>query len=114
MTILTSAAQFFYKAGANRLEFDLNSIITNYHIIFGLVLYGTGAILMLIALRYGEVSVLFPIIATSYIWVSLGGKYFFNEPIGIIKWIGISVVILGVSILGYGSQKGSVKYTGVV
>ena len=80
ITLLTSAAQIFYKKGADILVFDFLSIITNYYLIIGLFLYFLGAVLLIIALRKGELSVLYPIIALSYVWVSLLSPLFFPLP----------------------------------
>ena len=38
-TLLVSSAQVFYKKGANLLEFNFMSLITNYNILIGLILY---------------------------------------------------------------------------
>ena len=103
-TVITSTAQVFYKFGANNLKYDIFSLITNYSLITGLGLYAIGAALLIIALKGGELSVLYPIIATSYIWVTIASSYFFNEPINSFKWIGIVFVIIGVSIISYGSK----------
>jgi len=67
-TLLTSSAQIFYKLGAATLELNLLALITNYNLIIGLCIYAVGAVLMIIAFKGGELSVLYPIIATSYIW----------------------------------------------
>lgn len=114
-TAFTSFAQVFYKLGANKLEFDLLSIITNLPLITGMVLYILGAVIMIIAFRGGEVSVLYPIIATSYIWVSLLSIYFFNENLNLFRWIGIFVIIIGIIFISLGSrEKETVKYTDVI
>jgi drug/metabolite transporter (DMT)-like permease len=104
-TILTSTAQILYKFGVKDLSFDILSIITNWQIILGLVLYGIGAAIMIKSLKYGNVSTLYPIIATSYIWVSIGSSVFFDEIMNLAKWLGIAVIIFGVSIISYGSKK---------
>ena len=105
VTLLTSIAQILYKLGVDKLEFDIISIITNYPIIIGIVLYVIGAGLMIISFRGGEVSVLYPIIATSYIWVSLLSSFFFNEIVNIIRWAGIFVIFIGITFVGLGSKK---------
>jgi len=104
VTFLISIAQLFYKIGANRLEFDFISIITNYLLIIGIAIYGIGAILFVIALKEGEVSVLYPMLATSYIWVSLLSKYFLDEQLNIYKWIGIGAIFAGVSLISFKSE----------
>lgn len=114
-TAFTSMAQVFYKLGATRLQFDLMSLITNLPLITGMVLYILGAIPMIIAFKGGEVSVLYPIIATSYVWVSLLSVYFFNENLNLFRWIGIFVIIAGIIFISIGSkEKETVKYTNVI
>jgi len=103
-TILTSSAQIFYKFGANKLSFNIISIITNWQILIGLVLYGFGGVLMIIAFRGGEVTVLFPIITSSYIWVALGSSYFFQETINSLRWVGIALIVIGILIIVVGEN----------
>ncbi len=111
-TGLTSVAQVLYKLGTNNLTFNLLDIITNYFIIGGLCLYAIGSVMMLLAFRGGEVSVLYPIIATSYVWVALLSARFLGEHINSFKILGIFSIVFGVVFIGLGSKKGSVsKYT---
>ena len=80
-TLFTSVAQAFYKAGANKLVYTFQGLITNYQIIIGLVLYAIGSIILIKALKGADLSVLYPIIATSYIWVTILSGIVFNEII---------------------------------
>lgn len=107
-TLLTSMAQIIYKFGIK--PFNV------YLIALGLVIYGIAAIILITALKGGEISVLYPIIATSYIWVSLFSPIFFpSDNMNILKWFGVVFIILGVSLIGLGSKKDSiVEYTEVV
>ena len=66
-TILTSIAQILYKLGANRLVVSFYGIITNYQLILGLTLYVIAGAILIVALRHGDVTVLYPIVATSYV-----------------------------------------------
>ena len=85
-TFLVSVAQIFYKIGAMRLP----EIITNYPAMLGVLLYAMGAVIFVAALKFGEVTVLYPIIATSFIWVSILSNAIFSEPLNIYKWVGIA------------------------
>ena len=107
-TLLTSSAQILYKLGTPSLTFDINGIITNYYLIGGLLLYGIGAVLMIVSFRGGEVSVLYPIIATSYIWVSILSSYFLRETMNIFRWTGVFIIIAGIVSISYGSKDSSV------
>jgi multidrug transporter EmrE-like cation transporter len=102
-TIITSMAQIFYKLGANRLTLTVEGILLNYPMIIGLVLYGIGAIVLIISLRYGELTVLYPLIASGYVWVNILSWYIFKEPLTTGKWVGIGIIILGMFFVGAGS-----------
>ena len=104
-TLFTSSAQLFYKAGADKLEFNFMSMISNWSILIGLLLYGFGAVLLIIALKGGSLTVLYPIIASSYIWVALGSDYFFGETINISKWAGVMLITTGIIIINLGDIK---------
>jgi len=105
-TLMTSTAQIIYKLGVK--PFNV------YLILMGLVIYGIAAAVLITALKGGELSVLYPIIATSYIWVSLFSPIFFpSDTMNLLKWIGVIFIILGISFIGLGSKKESVP-TGVI
>lgn len=105
-TIFTSAGQIFYKMATNTIGLEISSILFNLPLIAGLVSYGIGLILLIIAFRGGELSVLYPIIATGYIWVSLASSYIFETDfMTLYKWIGVVVIIVGVSLIGFGAKK---------
>lgn len=103
-TLLTSSAQLLYKFGSASLSFNLLDLLRNYYLIGGIILYALGGILMIISFRGGEVSVLYPIIATSYIWVSFLSIKFLGETMNLYKWIGIIAIMAGIISIGYGSK----------
>jgi len=90
------------KASEKRLS-KIKSLATNYHLFGGVALYGFGTILFIPALKGGDLSVLYPFVALSYIWVSLLSVKFLGEKMNKIKWIGISLIIIGVTFIGIGS-----------
>lgn len=105
-TIFTSLGQILWKFGVARIDFYVPLTIINPPFIFGFVSYGLGAILMLLAFESGELSVLYPIVAASYIWVSLISPILFPiDHMNFLKWLGVTLILVSVSLLGYGSQK---------
>lgn len=94
--LLVSIAQIFLKMGAGRLP----EIITNWPAFLGLVIYGFGFIALMMAFKEGEVTVIFPIVATSYIFVTVFAMLIFNEPISYFKWLGVLVIFIGVILIG--------------
>ena len=105
-TLFTSAGQILYKIGAESLSLEISSIIFNIPLIAGLLSYGVGVIFLITAFRGGELSVLYPIIATSYIWVSLASSFLLEtDYMNEYKWIGVLIIVLGVSLIGWGAKK---------
>ena len=103
-TLLTSSAQILYKKGIANLILTPVGILTNFYIMTGILLYAIGGILIILSFRGGEVSVLYPIIATSYIWVSFLSIYFLGESMKLWKWLGILTIVAGIALIGYGSK----------
>ena len=104
-TLLTASGQLFWKFGSEKLEFNILSIITNVPLLIGLGLYAIGGILLIISFKGGEVTTLYPIIATGFIWVSFLSIYFLNEAMTFFKWLGVFTIITGIILIGYGSTK---------
>jgi uncharacterized membrane protein len=104
-TLFTSLGQVLWKFGL--IEIDSNNLITLLNIPFmlGFVSYAAGAVLMLKAFRKGELSILYPIMATSYVWVSLASPLLFSaDSMNLLKWLGIGTIVLSVSLLGLGNS----------
>jgi undecaprenyl phosphate-alpha-L-ara4N flippase subunit ArnE len=86
-------------------EFSLNPLkmIKNYNLIIGIFFYAIGSVLFIPALKGGELSVLYPLVSTSYIFVSLYSIKMLKEKMSAPKWIGISFIVLGVTFIGFGA-----------
>ena len=106
MTALTSIAQLFFKLGADNLV--LNELVSYLPLLFGFIIYGIGAVLLILALKHGEVTVLYPVIATSYIWVALISWRVLGEHIGFLKLLGIVSIIVGIVLISFGSKSSGV------
>ena len=90
------------KASAKKLS-KISSLATNYHLFGGVALYAIGTLLFIPALKGGDLSVLYPFVSVSYIWVSLLSVKFLREKMNKLKWLGILLIIIGVSFIGIGS-----------
>lgn len=104
-TILTSTGQILYKYAALTLTSDIAQILMNWYLIFGLLAYFSAAILLVIALKGGELSVLYPLVSLSFVWVSLLSMRFFQDSMSTTKWLSVGLIIIGVFLISYGSQQ---------
>jgi drug/metabolite transporter (DMT)-like permease len=104
-TFLGAAAQILIKVGMTRFVLDPVAIITNLPLIAGYSLYGVFTFMMVLALREGELSMLYPIIALTYVWVTLLSYTLLAEPPNVFKNAGVATIVLGVAVLGRGGKK---------
>jgi drug/metabolite transporter (DMT)-like permease len=101
-TLLVAIGQFFLKRGVEIFNLSLISIITNYWLIIGLFMYFIASILLIKALKLGDLSVVFPFVSLSYVWVAIGSMLILSEVMTFINWGGILSILLGVFLLGKG------------
>jgi len=106
-TVIAAIAQPLFKIGANNLaaNMSLGGLVTDFPLIEGLALYGLGSILMIAALRHGELSVLYPLISLSYVWVAVLSVVIFHDEMTPLRISGIATIIAGVSLLGYAGRR---------
>jgi drug/metabolite transporter (DMT)-like permease len=76
---------------------------TSVLLALGFLLYGIGAVFNIISLKGGDLSIIFPIFALNYIWVSFLSAAYLGEPMNMMKWLGIIGIVLGISLIGMGS-----------
>ena len=108
-TILGAAAQMFIKSGANHLSQPgfvgaVVGMLTNPMLFTGYALYGMNTVLLAIALRDSELSLLYPVIALTYVWVSILSVTMLHETMNFMKAAGIAAIVCGIGILGRGSK----------
>ena len=100
-TVFTAVGQIFYKFAANSIDSLSIQILFNPFLIAGLASYAIGLIFLILAFKNGEVSIMYPILALSYVWVSLLSPIFFTtDSMTPTNWVGIAFIVCGVSFVG--------------
>ena len=104
-TLFGAAAQILIKHGANSLASGSPvAMISNPFLVAGYSLYGLSTLLLILALRDGELSILYPVISLTYVWVTLLSFLFFKERVNTWKLAGVGIIVAGVAMLGKGSE----------
>ena len=98
-TLIGSVGALFLKKSADKFSFNFKGIIKNKNLIIGILLYGLSSIFFIATLKFGPLSVLYPVVATVYIWVALLSVKFLNEKMNLLKWLGIIFIIFGVILI---------------
>lgn len=76
-------------------------MIRNLRLFLGYCLYGVNTFLIAIALKGRELSRLYPIIALTFVWVTLLSLILLpDEHLNFFRCAGIAFIVGGVSILG--------------
>lgn len=109
-TVLGAAAQLLLKLGSS--DVDTSSLWniawtmgTSIPLITGLALYGLSTVLFIYALRNEQLSLLYPLISLTYVWVTAASIAFLGESISFWKIAGVAVIVSGVALLGKGDPK---------
>ena len=102
-TLVGSFGPILLKKASEKKLSKISALMTNYHLFGGVSLYAIGTLLFIPALKGGELSILYPFVALSYVWVSLLSVRFLGEKMNLVKWVGIACIIIGVSLIGVGS-----------
>jgi drug/metabolite transporter (DMT)-like permease len=101
-TLLGAAGQILMKLGADTLGPSNSPLVMllTPSIFFGYVLYGLMTVLFIFALRGEELSILYPIISLTYVWVAGLSVVMFKEPLNALRLAGVLTIVLGVTVLG--------------
>ncbi len=95
--LVTCVGQFLWKLSSAQSSVWL--------FLLGVCLYGVGAILMLLAFRNGEASLLHPMLSVGYIGSLVLGAVFLKEDISTQKLIGILLILCGLVLMVFGGTE---------
>ena len=109
-TLMGAFAQILLKGGTQQQRGEgladiVVTIFSNPQMFAGYALYGISAVLMIAALKYGELSILYPIIALTYVWVTILSVLIYSESVNVLKIVGLASIVCGVAVLGLSSHR---------
>ena len=93
--ICTAFGQYCWKV------WETKGLLTLF---IGFILYGIGAVSMIIAFKFGSLSVLHPMMSIGYVFALIIGYFWLGEAITITKIIGITSILIGVALMGMGDE----------
>ena len=70
----------------------------------GFVFYGAGALIMIIAYKFGKLSVLQPMLSLNYVLSILLASFVLHEAITIYKVMGVIIITCGVIMIAGGDE----------
>ena len=100
-SLLGALGQFLYKSGAERARGDFNSYLFNGRLVGGVVCYVAVMILFVAAFkRGGQLTVLYPVYATTFIWAALIALAAYGTPIRPVNIAGMALLVGGMYLMG--------------
>lgn len=70
----------------------------------GFVFYGVGALVMLVAYKFGSLSVLQPVLSLNYVFSIVLAAFVLHEEVTLLKVAGVIVIIAGVILIAGGDE----------
>jgi len=104
-SFIGSFSSLGFKAGSKRLEKNLRSLYTNWPLAAGVAGYLLSSVFFLIGLKSGELSILFPMVSSGYIWTMIWARIFLHEPLTRGKFVGLALILVGCVLLGLGTRQ---------
>jgi len=108
--LLNAAGQLLLKAGVTAIKAlpldwakpwqNVLAVGLEWHVFMGLVCYVISVGVWMMALARVPVSVAYPMLSIGYVVNAFAAYYWFGEPLGVQKLVGIAVIVVGVVIVG--------------
>ncbi len=99
---MAAAAQYLFKKGLKRFRLEpheIFSLIKNRAVAAGLIIYMVSLVVYLGALRYGDLSFVYPTFASVFVFVLLISKFKLGEMVSLHRATGVALVIIGIAIV---------------
>ena len=97
-SFLISAGQIFLKFAAPELHENPITWI-DFYFITAIIIFIMVFFVLCNAFSYGKLSILYPILSASYIFTFVFAWIFLEEEIGLLKWLGILVIVTGILLI---------------
>ena len=88
-----------------QLLWKLSAEIGIWILLLGFCFYGAGALVMIVAYKFGKLSVLQPMLSLNYVLSIVLAAIILKEKITIFKWLGVLVIMFGVIMIAGGDEE---------
>lgn len=99
--LISSLGQLMFKKSVTKISSfrQLLGQIKNKGVVLGGIAYIGAFVIYLAALSGGELSVVYPIFASSFIFVTIFSAWILKERITVIRAVGVLLVFIGITIV---------------
>lgn len=101
--VFTTSGQLLQKKASLKYSQKSNvgalERVLNVDVGLSIILLGLGLMFWLLVLTKVDLSLAYPLLSINYIVILLGAKFLFKESIPLHRWIGVFVILFGISVL---------------
>ena len=98
--VLGAIGQYLYKSGAAQISHSMWSVF-NLRLLGGVLCYAVVMVLFVGAFRRGgELSVLYPVYASTFIWAAVISLAAYGTPIKPVNLAGMTLLVAGMFLMG--------------
>jgi uncharacterized membrane protein len=100
--MLVSIAQYLFKRNMSAFRMnrrEILGIIRNRAIVAGILIYIASFGVYLVALKSGELSYVYPIFSSAFVFVTLISIFTLKEKVNAFRILGILLVVAGIAIV---------------
>lgn len=94
-TVFGALGSLFLKLGSRNLK-GLKELVSNKSLLLGLFLFVLATIFIIFALKFGELSKIFPITSLTYVWVAVLSWKFLKEKMSKEKIAAFVLIVVGI------------------
>jgi multidrug transporter EmrE-like cation transporter len=102
-SLIGSFGAVFLKLGAAQMHRGFRHIV-NWQLGLGVALFLGSSVPFVVAVRHGELSVLYPMVSLGYVWTLFWSRLFFGEPITTAKLGALAMILAGIICIGAGGR----------
>ena len=102
-TLIGACGALFFKKASATIHRHISSFLMNINLYIGGFLYVLSTVFFIPALKFGDLSLVYPLTSLTYIWVAILSAVHFNEKINAYKIAGIALILVGIGAIGIGS-----------
>lgn len=102
-SFIGSFGAVFLKSGSAKMRRGLRHMI-NHKVALGVAMYLLSTVFFIMAIKNGELTVLYPLVSLGYVWTLLWSRLFFGEPLTRPKFYGLGLILAGVVFIGFGNR----------
>jgi len=98
---LLAAGQVLLKFGLGRMETFgwtrtfWSSVLFNWQFAASGISFGTASLLWMYIIKHYPLSMAYPMVSLSYVFGLMSAIVFFHEQVGIEKWLGVALIMVG-------------------